>query len=51
MEVLQAILPVLKFVHDHGSSHRDTMPSNIMGDRHGKLYLLDFGAVKQVTNN
>lgn len=49
MEVLQAILPVLKFVHDHGSIHRDLKPSNIMRDRHGKLYLLDFGAVKQVT--
>lgn len=49
MEVLQAILPVLKFVHDHGSIHRDLKPSNIMRDRHSKLYLLDFGAVKQVT--
>ncbi len=49
MEVLQAILSVLQFVHDHGSIHRDIKPSNIMRDRHGKLYLLDFGAVKQVT--
>lgn len=49
VEVLQAILPVLKFVHENGSIHRDIKPSNIMRDRHGKLYLLDFGAVKQVT--
>lgn len=50
LEVLQAILPVLKFVHEHNSIHRDLKPSNIMRDRNGKLYLLDFGAVKQVTN-
>nr|WP_322506308.1 protein kinase [Chroococcidiopsis cubana] len=30
--------------------HRDIKPSNIIRDRHGKLYLLDFGAVKQVTS-
>jgi serine/threonine-protein kinase len=50
LEVLRAILPVLKFVHEHNSIHRDIKPSNIMRDRNGKLYLLDFGAVKQVTN-
>lgn len=49
LEVLRAILPVLKFVHEHNSIHRDIKPSNIMRDRNGK-YLLDFGAVKQVTN-
>ncbi|AKG23455.1 serine/threonine-protein kinase [Calothrix sp. 336/3] len=50
-EVLQAILPVLQFVHTQGIIHRDIKPSNIMRDRQGKLYLLDFGAVKQVTNS
>ncbi|HEY9781506.1 MAG TPA: serine/threonine-protein kinase [Leptolyngbyaceae cyanobacterium] len=51
LEVLQAILPVLQFVHERGSIHRDIKPSNIMRDRNGKLYLLDFGAVKQVTSS
>ena len=51
LKVLQAILPVLQFVHDRGSIHRDIKPSNIMRDRNGKLYLLDFGAVKQVTSS
>ena len=50
LEVLREILKVLKFVHNKGIIHRDIKPSNIMRDRHGKLYLLDFGAVKQVTN-
>ncbi|MBV8887157.1 MAG: protein kinase [Chroococcidiopsidaceae cyanobacterium CP_BM_RX_35] len=49
LEVLQAILPVLKFVHEQGSIHRDIKPSNIMRDsRSRQLYLLDFGAVKQL---
>ncbi|WP_341527433.1 serine/threonine-protein kinase [Nostoc sp. UHCC 0302] len=50
LELLQEILKVLKFVHDRGIIHRDIKPSNIMRRRDGKLFLLDFGAVKQVTN-
>lgn len=49
LEVLEEILKVLKFVHENGSIHRDIKPSNIMRHRNGRLYLLDFGAVKQVT--
>ncbi|MFP4103551.1 protein kinase domain-containing protein [Coleofasciculus sp.] len=49
LEVLQAMLKVLQFVHENGSIHRDIKPSNIMRHRNGRLYLLDFGAVKQVT--
>jgi serine/threonine-protein kinase len=47
--VLVEMLKVLKFVHQNGTIHRDIKPSNIMRDRNGRLYLLDFGAVKQVT--
>jgi serine/threonine protein kinase len=50
-EVLQEILKILEFVHDHDVIHRDIKPSNIMRDDQGRLYLLDFGAVKQVTQN
>lgn len=50
MEVLSEILKVLKVVHDSGSIHRDIKPSNIMRHRNGRLYLLDFGAVKQVAS-
>jgi serine/threonine protein kinase len=49
LEVLAEILKVLQFVHENGSIHRDIKPSNIMRSRQGRLYLLDFGAVKQVT--
>lgn len=50
LEVLQEILKILTFVHNRGIIHRDIKPSNIMRRRDGKLFLLDFGAVKQVTN-
>lgn len=49
LEILQEILPLLQFIHEQGSIHRDIKPSNIMRHRQNRLYLLDFGAVKQVT--
>ena len=48
-EVLREILKVLDFVHRNGAIHRDVKPSNIIQDKRGKLSLLDFGAVKEVT--
>ncbi|BDA67357.1 serine/threonine protein kinase [Calothrix sp. PCC 7716] len=51
VEVLSSILKVLDFVHNQGIIHRDIKPSNIMRDKSGKLFLLDFGAVKLVTNS
>lgn len=48
--LLREILNILKFVHAKGIIHRDIKPSNIMRRQDGKLFLLDFGAVKQVTN-
>ncbi|WP_392436112.1 protein kinase [Chlorogloeopsis fritschii PCC 9212] len=50
LEVLRDVLKVLQFVHHKGIIHRDIKPSNIMRHRNGRLYLLDFGAVKQVAN-
>jgi len=47
-EVMEEMLKVLRFVHSKGSIHRDIKPSNIMRNQEGKLYLLDFGAVKQI---
>lgn len=47
LNVLTEVLKILKFIHSKDIIHRDIKPSNIMRRRDGKLFLLDFGAVKQ----
>lgn len=46
-QLLQDLLPVLKFIHDRQVIHRDIKPANLIqaGDR---LFLVDFGAAKLV---
>ncbi|AFZ16631.1 protein kinase domain-containing protein [Allocoleopsis franciscana] len=47
---LQDLLPILTFVHEQNVIHRDLKPSNLMRRRQdGKIVLIDFGAVKQVS--
>ena len=48
IELLKAILPILAFVHGRNIVHRDIKPANIMRQRQGKIYLLDFGAVRDL---
>ena len=51
LEIVNSLLPVLQFVHDRDSIHRDIKPSNIMvRPQDGRYFLIDFGAVKQVTS-
>ncbi len=51
-EVFVEILKILSFVHENETIHRDIKPSNIMRSQtNGRLYLLDFGAVKQVAQS
>lgn len=48
--LLQDILELLAFVHQQNVIHRDINPSNIIRrNKDGKLVLIDFGAVKQIT--
>ncbi len=50
IEILRDLLQTLAFVHHNGVIHRDIKPSNIMRrDSDGKLVLIDFGAVKEVS--
>jgi serine/threonine-protein kinase len=49
IEILQHILEVLAFVHQHEIIHRDIKPSNIRRRQDGKIVLIDFGAVKQIS--
>ncbi|MEN9208542.1 MAG: serine/threonine-protein kinase [Gloeomargarita sp. GMQP_bins_120] len=49
IELLKALLPILDFVHSRNIIHRDIKPANIMRQRQtGKIYLLDFGAVRDL---
>jgi len=48
--LLQDLLHVLAFVHQQQVIHRDIKPSNLIRrKRDGKIVLIDFGAVKQVS--
>ena len=49
IKLLQDILEVLAFVHQHEIIHRDIKPSNIRRRKDGKIVLIDFGAVKQIS--
>lgn len=50
IEILQDLLQTLAFVHNNSVIHRDIKPSNIIRrESDGKLVLIDFGAVKEVT--
>ncbi|MDY6899865.1 MAG: bifunctional serine/threonine-protein kinase/ABC transporter substrate-binding protein, partial [Cyanobacteriota bacterium] len=49
VEIMMQMLDVLNYVHGQGVIHRDIKPSNIMRvSKSNSLYLIDFGAVKQV---
>lgn len=48
--ILLDILEVLAVVHEHGVIHRDIKPPNLMRrHRDGKIVLIDFGAVKEIS--
>ncbi len=50
INLLQEILEILEFVHHEGVIHRDIKPSNLIRRKQdGKLVLIDFGAVKQIS--
>ena len=51
-QILYDILEVLAFVHSKGLIHRDIKPENIRRrEKDGKLFLLDFGSVKDMTED
>jgi formylglycine-generating enzyme required for sulfatase activity len=48
--LLEQTLSVLSFVHQQGVIHRDIKPPNLMRrNSDGKIFLIDFGAVKEVS--
>jgi serine/threonine-protein kinase len=53
INILKEILNILQYIHNYngtnGVIHRDIKPANIMRCRNdGRLYLIDFGAVRQI---
>ncbi|MBD1942470.1 serine/threonine protein kinase [Coleofasciculus sp. FACHB-712] len=49
-DLLNDLLPVLQFVHEHQVIHRDIKPTNIIKrKRDGKFVLIDFGISKKLT--
>lgn len=50
-KLLPQILDALKEVHKNEMWHLDLKPGNIMVDKHGNAYLIDFGASKQIRAN
>ena len=51
LDVFEQVLEILCYVHQNHSIHRDIKPSNLMCHPSGKIYLLDFGAVKQISQS
>jgi serine/threonine protein kinase len=51
LKYLKQILPALEAAHKQSIWHLDIKPENIMVDRYGHAYLIDFGASKHVEPN
>jgi serine/threonine protein kinase len=52
VDLIRQILETLAFVHSQNVIHRDIKPSNLIRRQSdGKIFLIDFGAVKQVSIN
>ena len=50
--LLKQILEPLKFVHENNVIHRDLKPENLIRRKSdGKIFLIDFGAVKRVSTD
>ena len=43
LQISHDILDALNYAHQQGVIHRDVKPSNILLDRHGHAYMMDFG--------
>ncbi len=46
--LLREILPILEYIHQEKAIHRDLKPANLIRRRDGTLFVIDFGAVKQI---
>jgi serine/threonine protein kinase len=51
LDWLKQLISILEYLHKNNYFHRDIKPSNIMLKSDGKLVLIDFGSVKELTGS
>lgn len=51
ISILKDIGCAIQYMHSHKMLHLDLKPKNVMLDKDGKSYLIDFGLSKQYTDN
>ncbi|MEM7579893.1 MAG: tetratricopeptide repeat protein [Cyanobacteria bacterium P01_A01_bin.80] len=50
LNYLEELINILDYIHENGVLHRDIKPSNIMRKPDGKLVLIDFGSIREITD-
>ncbi len=49
IDLLQQVLEILKYIHQEGVKHFNIKPSNLVKRSDGKIFLIDFGGVNEIS--